>query len=65
MIGEIHLDAKVGAFIDIVPFLQLNGLLPDKTHLGSSYAQIYWQTLYSKLFLAIKACPIYVLSRAP
>lgn len=39
---EIHLDSKVGAlFIDTVPFLQLSGLLPDKTHLGSSFAQIY------------------------
>ena len=42
IIMEIHLDSKVGAlFIDTVPFLQLSGLLPDKTHLGSSFAQIY------------------------
>ena len=48
-----------------MPFLQLNGLLPDETHLGSSYARIYWQTLCSKLFLAIKASLIHVPSTAP
>lgn len=42
IIVEIHLDSKVGAlFIGTVPFLQLSGLLPDKTHLGSPFAQVY------------------------